>query len=128
MQRSRPEILHGLRAQPPAVIQQALDLESARRRPRTLLLPRLQERLALAVAEDRLSASMTASDNSSSSDLPKAGAPVGNQNAAKGEDGFDTVIRIRCHQADKGEWNRKARKAGIDLSEWIRTRLNEEKK
>ncbi|MCG3206302.1 MAG: hypothetical protein KCHDKBKB_03036 [Elusimicrobia bacterium] len=53
----------------------------------------------------------------------KRGAPLKNQNAAK-DDGYDTVIRIRCHAADKGGWNLKARKTGLDLSEWIRTRLN----
>ncbi|HCN76044.1 MAG TPA: hypothetical protein DIT13_02470 [Verrucomicrobiales bacterium] len=51
------------------------------------------------------------------------GAPAGNQNAAK-DDGYDTVLRIRCHAADKGGWKLKAERAGLDLSEWIRTRLN----
>ena len=59
---------------------------------------------------------------------PTRGAPAGNANAAK-DDGFDTVVRIRCRRnPDKARWVKLAREAGLDLSEWIRQRVNAAKK
>lgn len=46
----------------------------------------------------------------------------GNQNAAK-DDPADAHMHIRCRPIEKATWNREARKAGITLSEYVKSRL-----
>lgn len=107
--------LYSLRDRPVWLWQDVLEAEQRRRRPRKLLIAALQRKLATAGASG-YAGDMTP-------DEAARGAQKGNQNAAK-DDAFDTVIRVRCHQQDKGKWNKRAREAKMDLSEWMRTALN----
>jgi hypothetical protein len=50
---------------------------------------------------------------------PKQGRPPGETGAA-----MDAIVKVRCDLAEKGHWVSKARKAGMTLSEWIRTLAN----
>lgn len=50
---------------------------------------------------------------------------AGNQNALKYETPADDSYTFRCHATDKETWKSAAMQAGMTLSEWVVSRLND---
>lgn len=50
---------------------------------------------------------------------------AGNQNALKYETPANDSYTFRCHTTDKETWKNAAAQAGMTLSEWVISRLND---
>lgn len=50
---------------------------------------------------------------------------TGNKHAQKGPHPADVNLNIRVTYKERETWRKKAKAAGLKLSEWVRRRLNE---
>lgn len=55
----------------------------------------------------------------------RQGAPKNNKNAQRGDAPASEIIRLRCTEAQKKEWQECAKVEGVTLSEWIKAMLEQ---
>ena len=55
----------------------------------------------------------------------RQGAPKDNKNAQRGDDPASEIIRLRCTEAQKKEWQECAKVEGVTLSKWIKAMLEQ---